>query len=174
MSPIITLTVTHPTLPAGRIDGFRFMWAFYVKGYRPEKHCQSGLIGRRVDDFYTGHALSGRAVQLDRMDRYPYVYICGVGDGPKRELKGKNLHFPLRYREGGRAEIVSYNGYVFVAENAERIAIPPLPDGWNGVTNIDHTRCKNFQFAVTMFGYPPQEVAAGTSEIGFLEILEIG
>lgn len=49
----ILLTVTHPTIPPGKIEGFRFMCAFYVKGYRPEKHCQPGLIGKLADDFKT-------------------------------------------------------------------------------------------------------------------------
>lgn len=151
----IHLTVTHPTILPGKIEGFRFMWAFYVKGYRPEKHCQPGLIGKVVDDFKTSTAVSGRTIAFDKMDTYPYVYVCGVGTGPKKELGGKNLHFPLRYKEGAVATKTTYNGYVFTATNAEELPIPELPEGFNGITNREHLRCKNFRFAVSVFGQPP-------------------
>ena len=32
VSKSINLTVSHPRIPAGPIEGFRFMWAFYVRG----------------------------------------------------------------------------------------------------------------------------------------------
>jgi len=87
------------------------------------------------------------------MDRYPYVYVCGVGVGPKDELWRQNLHFPLRHEEGTVAEIESYNGYRLRAQNAVQVEIPALPEGWHG-KDREHTRCKNFQFAVASFGYP--------------------
>lgn len=151
----IHLTVSHPTLPPGKIEGFRFMWAFYVKGYRPEKHCQPGLIGRVADDFKTSTAVSGRSIALDRMDAYPYVYICGVGAGPRKSLASKNLHFPLRFKEGAIATKTTYNGYVFTATNAEELSIPELPEGFMGITDREHLRCKNFRFAVSVFGDNP-------------------
>ena len=89
------------------------------------------------------------------MDRYPYVYICGVGAGRNDQLRAQNLHLPLEYREGGLVETTAYNGYVFRAHNAAAVPIPPLPDGWNGLEE-QHTRCRNFQFAVASFGYPPR------------------
>jgi hypothetical protein len=154
MPNIIQLSVSHPEQAAGRIDGFRFLWAFYVNGYRPEKHCQPGLRGRRVPEFCTPTAEVGRAVSLDRMDRYPYVYVCGVGGGPKALLRDQNLHFPLEYAAGEVAEITTYNGYRFRAEHARQLEIPELPHGWDGRSE-EHVRCKNFQFAVAYFGYPP-------------------
>lgn len=147
-----TRIVTHPSIPPGKIDGFRFMWAFYVKGYRPEKHCQPGLIGQGVDDFKTSTAVSGKTIALDKMSAFPYAYICGVGVGPKKELGGKNLHLPLRYKEGAVATKTTYNGYVFTATNAEELPIPELPEGFLGITNREHLRCKNFRFAVSVFG----------------------
>jgi len=59
VSKSINLTVSHPRIPAGPIEGFRFMWAFYVRGYKPEFHCQRCFIGRRVDEFSTPTASSG-------------------------------------------------------------------------------------------------------------------
>ena len=147
VSKSINLTVSHPRIPAGPIDGFRFMWAFYVRGYKPEFHCQRCFIGRRVDEFSTPTASSGMTTVLDRLDRYPYVYICGVGAGAKAELRHRNLHLPLRYKEGGIVEKPTYNGYIFRAENAEALPIPALPDDWMGLER-KHARCKNLQFAV--------------------------
>jgi hypothetical protein len=146
----IELKVSHPVIPSGRIQGFRFMWAFYVDGYRPEFHCQKCFTGRRVDDFSTRTASSGATIALDRLDRYPYVYLCGVGVGPKPELRNQNLHLPLRFKASGFVEKTTYNGYEFRAQNAE-VVVPSLPDGWMGLER-EHVRCKNFQFAVACFG----------------------
>ena len=151
MSKSITLTVSHPRIPAGPIEGFRFLWAFYVRGYRPEFHCQRCFIGHRVEEFSTRTARSGTTTVLDRLDRYPYVYVCGVGAGKKTELRHQNLHLPLRYKEGGIVETPTYNGYIFHLENAEELPIPALPDDWMGLDR-EHARCKNFQFAVAYLG----------------------
>lgn len=149
----ITLDVTSPTGAPGPIEGFRFLWAFYVAGYAPTRHCQACFRGRRVGEFSTGTAMAGRPIHLDQMDRYPYVYVCGVGRGPKSGLRHRNLHFPLRYEAGAVAEIVSYDGYTFRARDAVRLEIPELPAGWEGLSEA-HTRCKNFRFAVEHFGHP--------------------
>jgi len=151
----IFLEVTHPKGTVGRIEGFRFMWAFYVNGYYPEKHCQPCFKGSRVPHFCTPSATSGQRIEFDRMDRQPYLYICGVGSGRKVELKEQNLHLPLMYAEGAVEEKTTYNGYRFRAENARRVSVPELPEGWQGKSR-EHWRCKNFQFAVAAFGYPPE------------------
>jgi hypothetical protein len=91
--------------------------------------------------------------RFDRMDRFPYLYICGVGSGPKTQLASKNLHFPLRYQHGEGASIQTYNGYELRAENAVALPIPELPEGWHGKP-VEHIRCKNFRFAVDQFGFP--------------------
>lgn len=36
----IILRLTHATIPPGRVEGFSLIWAFYVTGLIPEKHCQ--------------------------------------------------------------------------------------------------------------------------------------
>lgn len=151
---IITLEVTGPNNEIGRIPGFRYLWAFYVNGYDPEKHCQPCFRGARVPEFSTPTAQSGRRFDLNRMDQFPYVYVCGVGIGPKADLWKQNLHLPLRYVEGQVEELTSYNGFRFRAENAALVDIPELPEGWQG-KDREHTRCKNFRFAVAAFGFPP-------------------
>jgi hypothetical protein len=153
MKKTITLSVIHPALPDGPIQGFQFFWAYYVSGFRPEFHCQPCFKGRRVQQFCTGRAESGRAYELDAMDRFEYLYVCGVGSGPRTTLAGKNFHLPLRYAAGESVTTGTYNGYVITAENAVTLPIPALPPGWNG-RDLETTRCKNFQFAVAYFGYP--------------------
>lgn len=155
--PTIALEVTGPGSDPARIEGFRFLWAYYVNGYDPDKHCQPCFRGSRVPEFSTSTAMAGRRIEFDRIGRYPYLYVCGVGSGPKSDLWKQNLHFPLRYAQGQVAEISTYNGYRFRAQNAADVAIPELPEGWQGKPR-EHTRCKNFQFAVACFGYPPLQV----------------
>ena len=152
MKESITLEVTHPAHADGRIRGFRFLWAYYVNGYRSDTHCQRCFRGRSVPEFSTRTAAVAKAVTFE-MERFPYVYVCGVAAGPLRERGARNLHIPLRYSEGQDTEVMTYNGYRFRAHNAAMIAIPALPDDWNGLPR-QHARCKNFQFAVAMFGYP--------------------
>ncbi len=151
MQKKITLSLIHPTLPEGPVQGFRFFWAYYVSGFRPEFRCQPCFKGKPVDQFCTGRVASGRVYELDEMDRYEYVYVCGVGSGKKETRSGNNLHLPLRYAAGEVVQASTYNGYVVTAENAKALAIPALPDGWNG-RDSETTRCKNFQFAVAYFG----------------------
>jgi len=150
MPASILLEVTHPARAPGRIDGFRFLWAFYVTGYRPDRHCQPGLRGRRVPEFCTTTAESGRVVVLDRVDRMPYVYVCGVAAVPKPERGARNLHLPLRFAEGETVEATTYNGYVFRARNAVLLPIPE-PEFRDGRSE-EHARCKNYRFAAHHFG----------------------
>ena len=85
------------------------------------------------------------------MDRYKYLYICGVGTGPKQQLCQQNFHLPVEYAEASIIERTTYNGYVVRLENARELPIPGLPEGWQG-RDLETTRCKNFQFAVAYFG----------------------
>ena len=148
----IILEVEHGE-QKGKIEGFRFLWGFYLTGYNPSKHCQPCFFGRRAGHFCTPRATTGRHV-FDRMERYPYLYICGVGKGPKHQLRQQNVHLPVRYLENGVVEKTTYNDYRFRLMNAELLDIPELPEGWNGKPK-EQTGCKNFRFAVSVFGYPP-------------------
>ena len=42
----ITMRLTHPTLPPGRVEGFALIWAFYVKGFNPEKQIIEEILER--------------------------------------------------------------------------------------------------------------------------------
>ena len=82
-----------------------------------------------------------------------FLYVCGVGSGPKVKLREQNVHLPLRYAEGQVVTEPTYNGYLVTARNAVALPIPALPQGWNGLHD-EMTRCKNFRFGVASFGYP--------------------
>ena len=151
MTKTIRLRVTHPEKPDGPIEGFRFLWAFYVRGFDPAKHCQPCFHGELAPNFKTGNTPSGVDVLLDRMNAFPYVYVCGVGEGVERDLYRKNLHLPLKYEEGSTTGLIAYNGYRFIAENAIAMPIPQLPEGYKDLPSA-HYRCKNFQFGVEYFG----------------------
>jgi hypothetical protein len=84
------------------------------------------------------------------------MYVCGVGSGPDEERWKQNLHMPLIFAPGENVTRTTYNGYVFTAQNAREVAIPPLPEGWNGLERKT-VRCKNFQFGVAQFGYKPMK-----------------
>jgi hypothetical protein len=149
----IGLEVNHPFRQPGRVEGFRFLWAFRVSGFRPDRHCQPCFKGRRVGSFSTATVRTGEPVTVDMPDRYPYLYVCGVGAGEKKDLHRQNLHMPLRYAKGKVVARITYNGYCVVARDAELVPIPPLERGWNGLDD-ETTQCKNFQFAVAYFGLP--------------------
>lgn len=143
----IRVTVTRPDGGAGMLEGFRFLWASYVAGFRADRHCQACFLGRRVKEFGAGT----KAMSFDAMDRYPYLYICGVAAGPRSFRKDRNLHLPLAYEEGAAVERVTWTGFRLVVENARELPIPELPDGWGGL-GPEFTRCKNFRFGVGYFG----------------------
>ena len=92
-------------------------------------------------------------IVLDRLDVSPVVYICGVAMGPEDQRKHRNLHLPVRFKPGASASATTYNGYQVEVTNAVALAIPAVPDGYNGLPTR-HTRCKNFRFGLAQFGPP--------------------
>ncbi len=151
MDNAITLRLTHPTIPPGKVQGFSLTWAFYVKGFIPEKHCQFCFKGLRAPNFHSRNAASGVEIILDRLDVSEIVYICGVAMGPEDQRKYRNLHLPVRYEPGATASATTYNGYTVDVANARALPIPPVPDGYKDLPT-HHTRCKNFQFGLAQFG----------------------
>lgn len=149
----VTVTIVHPTQRSGSVEGFRFLWAYLVNGYRSDRHCKKCLYGRAVPELSASSDSIGATIVLPLSAHHPYGYICGVASGPIAERRTRNLHLPLRYARGEIVEIRTYNGYTLTASNAQQISIPALPDDWQGLVR-SHARCKNFQFAVEMFGYP--------------------
>jgi hypothetical protein len=153
MAGAMVLRLVHPTRPAGRIHGFSSIWAFYVTGFRPERHCQACFRGLRAPNFHSRNAMSGVDVILDRLDVSEVVYICGVARGPIQDRRHRNLHLPVRFEPGARAIATTYDGYAVTVEHAMALPIPSVPDHWNGLPP-DHTRCRNFRFGMGYFRGP--------------------
>jgi hypothetical protein len=151
MNHTISLHITHPSIPPGPIEGFALLWAFYVRGFRPEKHCQECFVGELATSFHSRNHASGVEIRLDQTDEFRFVYVCGVAKGPESARRCTNLHFPLKFEAGSRAEITTYNGYHIVAENAVHVPIPDLAERWRGLPDV-HARWKNFRFGVEYFG----------------------
>ena len=152
MKPAITVRIDHPTHEPGPLHGFRFFWAFYVTGFNQAVHCQPCFRGGLSPQLNTRTVRSGQWYTMDERKTFPYLYLCGVGTGPDKQLYLKNFHLPVRYQEGGHVTRETYNGYTLTLENAEALEIPKLDLDWNGLPKRT-TNCKNFHFAVAYFGY---------------------
>jgi hypothetical protein len=172
VSKTIVLDVTHPSQSTGQIGGFRFLWGYYVEGYRSDKHCQQCFYGKLVPDLSPTSESVGTPIALDMMERYSYVYICGVSAGPIAERSRRNLHLPMQFAEGALVTMQTYNGYVFRARNAALVSGTRLADDWNGLAR-EHARCRNFQFAVGAFGYPSLPRRAGSGAARTLPGVEV-
>ena len=104
MAETIRLRVTRPESEPGSIEGFLSLWAFYVDAFNPDVHCQRCFHGANASNFNTRNACTDTDYLFDRIDAFPYLYLCGVGAGKKDERHRTNLHFPLRYEAGAVAE----------------------------------------------------------------------
>ena len=156
MSRIIHLELTHPELPPGDVEGYRFLWARYVRGFDARRHCQPCLVGPTASGFGVGtaHRVGRFDFELDRRYPYDFLYVCGLASGPKEERGAKNLHFPLRHEPGATARIATFNGYELVAHDAVEVTIPERQaKGWSGLDE-ETLGCKNFRFAMGQYGYP--------------------
>ncbi len=69
----ITLEITHPTLAPGPLQGFNFFWAFYVKGFRPEVHCQPCFRGSVSPQLNSKTVQSGRLYVMDERRTFPFL-----------------------------------------------------------------------------------------------------
>jgi hypothetical protein len=148
----ITVRIDHPELSSGKIQGFRYFWAFYVNGFRQTTHCQPCFRGSPSVQLNTVSAESGRLYVMDERAASKYLYLCGVGVGPRDLLYRKNFHLALSPCDDHEEVRETYNGYTVVVQNAIALPIPELPEGWNGLDR-ETTRCKNFRFAVAQFGW---------------------
>lgn len=153
--PHITIQINHAQFAPGPVQGFRFFWAYYVNGFNQSVHCQPCFKGSVSKQLCTPTAQSGPVYQMNERRSFQYLYLCGVGVGPKNLLREKNFHLPLRLEAGARESRQTYNGYTIIVENGIALPIPELEVGWHGLA-LETTRCKNFRFAVSRFGWQDQ------------------
>ena len=87
----------------------------------------------------------GRPVALD-LKGAPFGYVCGVtGRGYPT-----NLHVAFRPGKDAVIEEVLPHWQRLTIVGAERLPIPPLPEGWRGLDQ-SFTTCRNFRFGAHYF-----------------------
>ncbi len=124
-------------------------WLAYINGFTIDQHCQRcfrglyGNSGRRV-------SLSmplNQPVPLDETSDYRHLYLCGVSHAGY----ANNFHLAFEYAAGSPDIILpSAGGMRIVVENARRLEIPSLPDGYGGYPR-SFTTCRNWQFGVAYY-----------------------
>ena len=145
MIEAITLRLDRAGKEPGLIEGFQFFWAFYVTGFDQRSHCQPCFKGTLSPQVNSRTVRSGQLYRMDERRAFRYLYVCGVGTGPKNELHRKNFHLGLRLEPGaGELKKATYNGYELTVNNAVEMPIPEAaPDAVQ--------RCKNFLFGMAYF-----------------------
>ena len=124
---------------------YRFLWGYYVRGFKPWEHCQPCFVGTRADGI--DPLMGDGDVELDL--KSDYFYLCGVAPGPINLRGTFNLHMAVRAKAGSVATVTSKYGPVFTIEGAEEIAIQgPIEQ-----VGLDesYAGCKNFRFAAQMY-----------------------
>lgn len=131
------------------LHGFtQYTWLKYVTGFDQDHHCARSLRGFHSKRVWHQMPLNVPVV-LDEAPVFDYIYLCGVSDN---YIWRNNLHVVVRHKPGGFVATQTYNGISVRFRNAERVEIPALPPGWNGLSD-EFTTCRNFQFGVMAYGY---------------------
>jgi hypothetical protein len=63
----------------------------------------------------------------------------------------ENFHLVVRAEPGKEVWRKTHNGLTVKLKDAAAVAIPDLPDGWEGLP-AEFTRCRNFRFGVASYG----------------------
>jgi hypothetical protein len=149
----IELVIRHPDPSRKVIDGFRQLWAYYVRGFDPNEHCQLCLKGQRSKYLNRNQTPPGAELRFDETRNFNQLYICGIAMGSQKELWRRNLHLALVEAPGEQVEMTTYNDFLLVVNNARQISIPE-PLAALSHLPVNHYRCKNFRFGVKYYGYP--------------------
>jgi hypothetical protein len=97
----------------GKLEGFRYFWLKYVRGFDASQHCARCLVGSYEKRVHPTMPL-GTTLALNAGGA-PFVYLCGVG--PKYT---DNLHLAWRPVAGVRAEARTYRGELVSVEGDPR------------------------------------------------------
>ena len=135
------------------VSEFRYLWGKHVIGFEPACHCAACLLGA-FDPAVKPGLQPGRVDLLD--EAADAFYLCGVAWNYQL---ASNLHLVVEREAGAVAEVRSAAGVLFRVHGARALPIPALPPGWNGLDRL-FTRCRNFQWAVSRYGYEPRGARA--------------
>ncbi len=141
------ITLTISALPDGsrQLTGFSQFCLRYVHGFSPHFHFQKSLRGFNDPRFRRDMEI-GRSFELLERPPDEYIYLCGV---TARAHPG--LHLALKPEPGTSSEAATYNGILIHVTGARQLEIPPLPDGFAGMSR-KYTTCVNWQFGVQFYG----------------------
>jgi hypothetical protein len=132
------------------LPGFRYAWLMYVWGFRPHLHCQRSLVGEPDAQFLNAahprQLIAGRSFELHPPVRTRHIYLCADATVPD-----SGLHWVLVRADGETAHTTTYNGVPITATNARALDIPPIPDGYLGLSRA-YTTCMNWRFGVAYYG----------------------
>ena len=145
----IVLHFGQPGRPRKRLRGFSYLWVKYVTGFDGRYHCANGLRG--TYHWPLGVPIFTPSSHTLNADKYRYIYLCGVA----QTRWADNLHLPMEHALGETISDVTYNGVPIFIQNARRLDIPWIEDGWRDFPR-SYTTCRNWQFEVRYFGLDDQ------------------
>ena len=128
---------------------YRFLWGFYVRGFKPWHHCQHCLRGSLAEGIIP--SIQDGVIELpEQMD---FFYLHGTAAGPVTSRRELNLHLAVRPKQGAVASVRPKGGALFTIYDAEAIEIqPPLLDLAHLGPNW--MNCKNLRFAAQVYDAP--------------------
>jgi DNA repair photolyase len=148
----IVLHLGLPDTPKLRLRGYTYLWIKYVTGFDARYHCAAGLKG----GYHWPNGAQQFTPTTHTLNKHPYqyIYLCGVAQSRWAD----NLHIPMEHAPGETIEDVTYLGVPILVQNARRLDIPWIADGWNDFPQ-SFTTCRNWQFGIKYYGYNGQRPA---------------
>ena len=145
------LSLEHNLLP----DAFVWLWAKYVTGYNPDRHCTNVLRGKYSKALSKHNALLAATPRLELNEQpagaFVGVYICGVakhGYATKTNYP-HNLHAVIRPQDG-RNDSFSFERWTLYVRNGAFEPVPPLEalSLEDRQRAVEFTTCRIFRWAV--------------------------
>ena len=128
---------------------YRFLWGFYVRGFKPWHHCQHCFRGSRAEGI-TPNMQDGIVELPEQTD---FFYLHGTAAGPVSSRRERNLHLAVRPKRGAVTFVRPHDGALFTIYDAEAIEIqPPLLD--LAPLGPNWMNCKNLRFAAQVYDAP--------------------
>lgn len=128
-------------------EGFQFLWAKYVTGFDARHHCKRCLVGASSRLVKPRMATGLPYLMIEARQPWDWLYVCGVAQD---KVHAHNLHLVARLSQGRACSVIAFNGDVYHLKNAEAMAIPSLPLGFNDL-EAEYTTCRNYQFGVAAY-----------------------
>jgi hypothetical protein len=96
---------------------YRFLWGFYVRGFKPWHHCQPCFRGSRATGIFP--KMQDGVIELP--GEADFFYLHGNAAGAEHSRGSLNLHLAVRPKRGATASIRPLNGALYTIHDAEAI-----------------------------------------------------